>query len=177
MLKSRQELQSTCTSSCFRHHTDLPKSETSSSSAPSAALGVGVMLQREFQVLPGTNHPLQLPPLHTQPEVSTSGAAAGNNSLKFFLRKNSGEKSKNYGAYPNVVGNHPTFNLQNTGFSYNSTNVSSCTSSVLQAPPDFWVTLHENSSTKVVLHPNLSHAAGASFKALTFTLIYIYTDL
>lgn len=121
--------------------------------------------------------PLQLPPLHTQPEVSTSGAAAGNNSLKFFLRKNSGEKSKNYGTYPNVIGNHPTFNLQNSGFIYNSTNVSSCTNSVLQAPPDFCVTLHENSSAKVFLHPNLSHAACASFKALTFTLIYIYTDL
>lgn len=80
MLKSKKQLQSTCSSSSFGHFTDLPKSEASSFSAPSAAFWVGAMLQIAFQILPGINHPLQLPPPHTQPEVSTSGAPVANNS-------------------------------------------------------------------------------------------------
>lgn len=71
--KSKKELHSARTSSSFGHLSDLPESEISSLSAPSAAFWVGVMLQSGFQVLPGTKLPLQLPPLHRQPELSTSG--------------------------------------------------------------------------------------------------------
>lgn len=142
MLKSKKQLQSTCSSSSFGHLTDLPKSEASSFSAPSAAFWVGVMLQIAFQILPGTitlcscllpTHSLRwaLQVLQLQTTVK-----------KTFLRKNSGDRSKNYGKYPNVIGNHPTFNFQNSGFIFNITNVSSCTNSVVPAPPDLCVTLH-----------------------------------
>lgn len=49
---------------------------------------------------------------------------------------------KNFGRHPNVIGNHPTFNLQNSGFICSSTNVRSCTNNVLQTPPDWCVTPH-----------------------------------